>query len=146
MTLPTTLIELLGWIVAAVTLGFAFIKGCSYFSREISEAQRLKLEIQKQKSKEVVDLANAHVQEIMAQVELAKHNTLTAMQVAELITQIHNIKNDLETLKKENALKDAEFVKSIDNLERLLEKLENNFKNLLMIEAGDNKNNIKTDL
>lgn len=75
------------------------------------------------------------VKKFELKVELAKHNSLTAVQVADILTHYQSVKKEVEDLKTNTKTKDAEFLHAIDKLEELLDELSQNFTQFLINKA-----------
>lgn len=135
--LPTNVIQLIGWsIMIFSTIGGGtfvstqFIRWYIDLRWKIKDAEnQAKATLAKVEAEKEIKLAEAKV-------ELAKHNTLSATQVADVIKYYHDVIGELEKMKERQEYKNKEMIDAINRLERLAEKnietftefLSNNFK------------------
>lgn len=108
------LTQLVGLLMQVVAFCYVFLTGLKWTLERWHETQTTKYQ---------------------SQLEQAKANTLSATQVADLIKQIYNFKNELEEIKHDGKLKTDALVKSIDRMEELLDVLTQKFTDFLISKA-----------
>lgn len=114
MQLPSNLTQLIGWVVACVSSAIAFYKTWVYVVGQWSEVQKAKY---------------------TSQLESTKANTLSAERVADFISKMATVQQELERMKHDDTIQTDNFVKSITRIEEILDTLNGQFTEFLMKSA-----------
>lgn len=118
MITANNLTQLIGLLMQIGGVVFVILKGWQWWLQNDLEKQKIK-------SKEITDVS-AH------SVELAKHNALTATQVADILKNYQDVIDELEEIKKTDTKKTQELHTLIDKLEDMVKEMVSKFTDFLI--------------
>jgi hypothetical protein len=126
------LIQLIGILLQVLPVCFtAFIGWKAYLDKELKRGEieaRSEVEKEALRAKEAIEIKKAEV-------ELAKANALSAIQVADILTHYQNVKREIEDMRSSTKIKDEAFDHALTKMEELLEELSQNFTQFLINKA-----------
>lgn len=128
--LPNNLTQLIGFFImigSATFMGIKFIEW--YFElvrkkHEDNNQARIKLALAEKERD--IKLAEANV-------ELAKHNTLSANNVAEILKSYNEVIDELEEMKKKEEYKNERMLEAINRLEKMIHEQMTAFSNFVTV-------------